>query len=1018
MSSSSSRALSSIVTDGFLQFYDAAFNVHDLKKTKRHFLEVPAPTPPGPDGKKVYQLRCLDYDERDQVYADRRAAVAPGARPARNANLFPSYSLGADKALEPFVEEWLPIPVFRRIGERADGSPRFGAGPSNWARLYVHALPEPDADGNTHRVVLAFDPTVEPQGPDDVTAALSPRDMAEGGEYQLVVDERECDWFLASGWVVEWVEELFVRARRRQKGRPLREDDFEFHLEHVARYITLLQALEDSGAVPRFRLINPTQYHPVDVDLVVDIGNSRTCGILIETHVDQATDLNDSLVLELRDLSQPFLRYDEPFSSRIEFSLGRFGNEALSRESGRSTQAFSWPSVVRVGPEALRLGASAKRGEGMTGMSSPKRYLWDEHPRSQEWRFNAGSAEDGNSEPPVVRGAFVQFVNDQGTPLEGLNDPRIQGRSSPYAGQTDDPVTSSRFSRSSLMMFMLSEILAQALLALNSPAVRAKRRNADIPRRLRSLILTMPTAMPLAERNIFRRMAEWAVDTTWRALGWEQHIDGQRSAGRSREFRLSPRVRCDWDEASATQLVLLYNEVAARFQGDIGFAFQLLGRKRPGYGERESLRLASLDLGGGTTDLIITTYEAVGDRAAAVIRPTQEFREGFNIAGDDILRRVVEGHVLPALKQALTDSGVTGARDLLTELFGGDFGNQAEGRKILRAQFTHQVLARVALRMLGQYERHDLRQGARTDTLSFADCFPPGTQPPEAILDFFDEPVRRAGSGLSIRDVSFPVNLAEVDRTVASVIEEALTDLSEIIHLYDCDLLVLSGRTSCLPAILSVLRSRLSLEPHRIVPTHLYRVGRWYPFRTAQGRIADPKTTAAVGAMLCALAEGKLEGFAFQGDRLTTRSTARYFGDLEASGRIAARHVLFGPLDLEATGEIELESTFDFFTKTFIGFRQLDADRWPATPLYALDFADNIAVANARGRTPYKVTLAFKRKDAEQERHQERAEGAFVIAAIESADGSPVRRTDLTLRLQTMRESQGYWLDTGTFTVV
>ena len=63
--------------------------------------------------------------------------------------------------------------------------------------------------------------------------------------------------------------------------------------------------------------------------------------------------------------------------------------------------AFYWPSPVRVGPEAVRLATEALGNEGMTGLSSPKRYLWDERPLSQGWRYN-GIAGDGiTTEPPV-----------------------------------------------------------------------------------------------------------------------------------------------------------------------------------------------------------------------------------------------------------------------------------------------------------------------------------------------------------------------------------------------------------------------------------------------------------------------------------------------------------------------------------------------------------------------------------------------------------------------------------------
>ena len=58
--------------------------------------------------------------------------------------------------------------------------------------------------------------------------------------------------------------------------------------------------------------------------------------------------------LLMRDLSKPWQVTDGPLSSRLEFSRAVFGEEALSRWSGR-TQAFAWPSLARVGREADRL---------------------------------------------------------------------------------------------------------------------------------------------------------------------------------------------------------------------------------------------------------------------------------------------------------------------------------------------------------------------------------------------------------------------------------------------------------------------------------------------------------------------------------------------------------------------------------------------------------------------------------------------------------------------------------------
>jgi len=44
-------------------------------------------------------------------------------------------------------------------------------------------------------------------------------------------------------------------------------------------------------------------------------------------------------------------------------------------------------------------------------------------------------------------------------------------------------------------------------------------------------------------------------------------------------------------------------------------------------------------------------------------------------------------------------------------------------------------------------------------------------------------------------------------------------------------------------------------------------------------------------------------------------------------------------------------------------------------------------------------------------------EGEFRIEEVVAADGGPVRREELTLRLQTLKNQEGYWLDTGIFSI-
>ncbi|HRF61565.1 MAG TPA: virulence factor SrfB, partial [Candidatus Competibacter sp.] len=857
----------------------------------------------------------------------------------------------------------------------------FDKGPTNWARARLVELPTPDAEGNTHRVTLAFDTQLLPTREGRPYLAPSPLDMQSGEEFALSDAEADTDWFLEQEWVREWLHQRFHAFELRRRA-PRRVDEAELRAspDAQAAWLTVLTLLQRAVRTPflRFTFVDnsPTARlnQPVNVDLVLDVGNSRTCGMLMETSGDDPVDMNDSYRLELRDLSQPERVYDEPFPSRVEFVRGSFGDEKLSRRSGR-TSAFLWPTATRVGYEAQALSYFSHGTEGSTGLSGPKRYLWDTDLRHHPWRFNPGPDGFGGDSGPVTTGPFIGHLREDGEELA--------------AGEP--PAVTALFSRSALMSFFIAEVLLQAFVQANSPARRYERVHSEAPRRLRRVILTMPTAMPLAERKLFARRVSIAVRLTWRALGLDESQ--------------APEPFLQWDEATGTQIVFLYNEVKHNFQGDAALCFQVFGRVREGYGEAPCLRLASIDIGGGTTDLIITTYQLEGGTA---VRPTQEFREGFNIAGDDVLCGIIERNVLPVLVDAIRQSGAANAEELLARLLGANRGDQAERDRTLRRQFANQVALPLALALLHRYENADLSAGNEAVTLRLADVYPSGGGPHEQVVAFLEEAVRAAGGqGFKLSEVAFSTTMLALDTTARRILGQVLSDLCEVVHLYDCDYLLISGRPCRLPAVRAAILAKLPAPPDRIVSLHAYRVGDWYPFRSVSGRLTDPKTTAAVGAMVCALSEGQLYKFNLRSRELGMKSTARFVGVLEQTGRLKRENELFANLELEDRKSRLPEATFDFYAPVFLGFRQLNVERWPATPLYRITFAHPRDASTKS--LPLKVTL--------ERSTDENVDLDFKVIAVADADGNQQPNGVVLLKLQTLKDEYGYWLDTGIFSI-
>ena len=1003
-----------------LQMLDFGFDESAVDIRARRFVERIAP---GEDGEDLCELHPV-FDEEH-----RNEALLAGQRADDL-----EYSIRPSAALDPFLDKWLPAPVLRiRLGLGADRKEQYDDGPFGWARLRVTDLGRKDpATGHTHRVQLAFDTTLVREHP--VGRYLSPerKDSEDEREFRLVSDPDHVTPFLTfrreegpegaaidtQAWVADWLEEVFREYKlARNRGRPLREEDFPYRFEHLARYMALLALLDRALNVPRIRLVDVVSPHarhaPFDVDLVLDIGNSRTCGILIESAAGQTSvDLTNSYGLEVRDLSRPEFCSAGLIDSRVEFSVAEFGREHIARRSGRR-DAFQWPSMVRTGPEAARMVRREAGTETASGLSSPKRYLWDMAPASGEWRFQ--NHLDMQNMPRMLRSA-CRFLNDEGDVIAQVEEEvRNRLRERGDLRTKTAMATRPRFSRSALFGFLVGELLAHALVQINDPASRARRPGSAVPRRLRSVILTMPSATPMQEQAIIRSRAEGAVRLIWSILDMDE--DNAATCER-------PKLRVEWDEASCTQLVYLYTEIARKFEGRMDEYMALRGRKRAmeeGGPLHNSLRLACIDIGGGTTDLMVTTYFGERDR---LIRPRQVFREGFRIAGDDVTRDVIASIVLERIGASIAEAGGTSVAARLQERFGGDVAGMDVRVKQVRRQFALRVLTPLAVATLeaceniGEFDELEISAaavlGANTDDEGAQELALPGD-----LLAYLEEPAAEAGAeGWRLADFVFRVRRREVDNCVENVLNKALRELGEAVDHLGVDAVLLTGRPSRLPKVRAMVREMMLVPPDRLVSMHRYRVGQWYPFRDPiTNEVGDPKTTVATGGMLCALSNSRIVNFRLATDALQMRSTARFVGVMRNEGQISDADVIFREADRPAgeRGAEEVEAELLVYNPVHIGFRQLPHERWTTTPLYKLDFAnENVAMRPL----PLKITL--RRRDSyietdrpEEQLRAEAAKEAFIVDEVLDGEGDDCRTDDVRLRLHMLGSEDAYWLDTG-----
>lgn len=888
------------------------------------------------------------------------------------------FGMMAVDALARYDGLWLPFPFFRRTGSSFDD------GPTTWARIKVAALDTPDEAGRTHRVVLAFDTLLTPrQAGQPYTAPEDDGDARDRVFFGFCSEHDRNTAFMARPWVAGWLRDQYAIGLRRMEKKPTRPG------EHWAAYMVLLDAIASTCQIPSVELTDIfsqfSRRDPVGVSLVLDIGNSRMCGVLVEDASTTAyADVSQTYRLELRDLSRVEYVYSEPFESRIEFASVDFGPITHASASNRTKrEAFWWPSPVRVGPEAAWLAAKTDGTEGASGLSSPKRYLWDGEARIQPWTNNSSNL----AEPEEIRGPMIARLTEDGTVMS-----RKKGSL---------PGMMRRYSRSSLYTLMLGELLIQASTQINSVDVRKNRPNSASPRTLKQIVLTLPTATPLAEQRMMRERIAAAVDLVWDVMGWNGATPVPK-----------PAIRLDFDEATCTHLVWLFNEIQHKFHGTPREFLDLAAGNRRSEDGRSALRVASIDIGGGTTDLMIMRHE-IKPGTDTVVEPVQVFREGFRLAGDDILKELVENCLLRDLGDAMAGAGIEAPRDLLSELFGGDREAMSQSERTMRGQLVAQVFSQAAVGLLRRYERGDTATDGPATLRELLSGVEVVATP---AIEHFQATLRlRRGVDYDLLATPIAMDPDLIERLIDGLIGPMIRDLCDLVRAHDCDVLLISGRPSQYAIVRRLIRSAMPVSANRIIPMGSYRVGNWYPFRSSDFRIFDPKTTAVVGAMLCHTLSRAVGNLTLRTQGMKMRSTARYIGAMSDTGQIRAENVRLENVDLD-TGKGVNTFTLVLGSPTFIGFRQLPIPRWRSTPLYYVGFKNPDLVDKLN--LPLHVT--FERQEALREGEEQHMMEDFKISEVRDSEKQDLAGA-VTCRLQTMLiESQaeaGYWLDTGVLQV-
>lgn len=798
---------------------------------------------------------------------------------------------------DKFFNQWIPVP-FLRCDQRND---KFDSVPNYWCRCKIIPDKEQPLDGSlTATILFAFD-----------TNSLFQNDDSEypgfGCEDQKTY--RFCNTAngrlrFCSNDIIENLMELAHGVRCLQDIPATQPHKYDF----LASYLWLLEYIADNVDLPEMTFIPDQGQEKVPVEMVIDVGNSKTAAILLENH-----DMNDSEPLALQNFTDPVKpdgslnRSQQPFDMRVAFQRADFGME-LSRFS----KQFIWPSMVRIGDEAVKLTyQTSNQGQNddcISTYSSPKRYLWDDKAMKEEWQCVIGT--NGENKRPYIDGISDWFRADG-----EIGDGRID---------LFNLGTGCHYSRKTLMTLAFMEIIVQATMQINSNDYRKNKWSTNTARYIDTVVLTCPTGMSTAERKSLHKCLEDAFYLL------EKFYKSQNSNYTTHQVKIVPDLNPfadepQWmfDEATSVQFVYLYAEIAKRYQNHRSEFFKRYGKRR---GNCDSMIIGSLDIGAGMSNMSVCQYDCNEDNLSR-LRPVPLFWDSFDKAGDDMMRLLIANVLLQGddgvLEQELLKRGweVNRIRSVVHEFVGLDESNRSPKDKRLCRDFTFQVLVPIINKYLQL-----LDEKKSSCEIGYHELFS-DMEPNKEVCDKFSDIF-----GFSLKEMKWKYDGEILSKYIRKSMEGLLRKVSYIFISYECDMILLSGHPTSLPPIRDVFLKHLPVSPNRLLFMNKFRIGNGLPLINQYGYPIDSKSIVLLGAMIGYLSSTSgLNGFSLDLSTLgkQMKPVTDYFVLLNDNMEPCESCFITPKKNY---GEIMIDS----FPK-YIGSKHIGSPSYPTRPFYILD---------------------------------------------------------------------------------
>src|SRR5690554_3433839 len=193
-----------LVSNTGIQFIDLGLNLQVNREPSGEFVKATNQT-----------VTRLAYNAEDDFYYYDKTAELISNNIVR---VQPSYDLPLEDSLKLFNGQWVPLPFLRFTAPYT-----YAQGPSNWARMRIVKLDEPDSDGNNYRITIAFDTTLMPDNEYANYLAPSATDMNSGLLFKLSMGVEQTNWFFTQDWVNDWLEAIFKEGSTHLDAQELEE---------------------------------------------------------------------------------------------------------------------------------------------------------------------------------------------------------------------------------------------------------------------------------------------------------------------------------------------------------------------------------------------------------------------------------------------------------------------------------------------------------------------------------------------------------------------------------------------------------------------------------------------------------------------------------------------------------------------------------------------------------------------------------------------------------------------------